>query len=400
MARNGSGVYSAPTNNWNPPVAGQEMDATDWQETLDDIEVALSASIASDGQTTTSARIPFATGVSAMLGATTGVGYSFTSDPNTGFYSPAADKVGIVAGGTEQLRIESALVAPIANNTVDLGSTTNRFKDGYFAGNITGTLTTAAQTNITSVGTLTGGTWNANVIGAQYGGTGRASHTAYAVVCGGTTSTSAQQSVASVGTSGHVLTSNGAGALPSFQALPTASGGWVPIKTVTASASATVDFVNGSAGVVLDSTYKAYAVVISVLRPATDGSDLYIRTSSNGGVSFDTGGSDYNYAATGLNSNGTNINGQGNNTYAFVCGFLGNDTGESTSAVIYFFSPSSTLKFQFSGQTAFTNALGYTSTNSFVGSRLAIADVDAIRFLMSSGNITSGTFTLYGLKDA
>jgi hypothetical protein len=49
------------------------------------------------------------------------------------------------------------------------------------------------------------------------GGTGRSLATAYAVVCGGTTSTNPHQSVASVGTSGHVLTSNGAGALPTFQ---------------------------------------------------------------------------------------------------------------------------------------------------------------------------------------
>lgn len=50
------------------------------------------------------------------------------------------------------------------------------------------------------------------------GGTGDASVTAYAVLCGGTTSTGAFQSIASVGTVGQVLTSNGPGALPTFQA--------------------------------------------------------------------------------------------------------------------------------------------------------------------------------------
>ena len=49
------------------------------------------------------------------------------------------------------------------------------------------------------------------------GGTGVTSTTAYAVVCGGTTSTGNLQSIAGVGTSGQVLTSNGAGALPTFQ---------------------------------------------------------------------------------------------------------------------------------------------------------------------------------------
>ena len=50
------------------------------------------------------------------------------------------------------------------------------------------------------------------------GGTGRTTNTAYAVICGGTTAGGVEQSIASVGTSGQVLTSNGAGALPTFQA--------------------------------------------------------------------------------------------------------------------------------------------------------------------------------------
>ena len=49
------------------------------------------------------------------------------------------------------------------------------------------------------------------------GGTGVSSFTPYAVITGGTTSTGPLQNVASVGTAGQVLTSNGAGALPSFQ---------------------------------------------------------------------------------------------------------------------------------------------------------------------------------------
>ena len=54
-------------------------------------------------------------------------------------------------------------------------------------------------------------------VGVANGGTGDTSLTAYAVLCGGTTSTGVVQSVASLGTSGYVLTSNGAGALPTFQ---------------------------------------------------------------------------------------------------------------------------------------------------------------------------------------
>lgn len=55
------------------------------------------------------------------------------------------------------------------------------------------------------------------------GGTGDTSFTAYSVITGGTTSTGALQNVSGVGTSGQVLTSNGAAALPTWQ--NTGSGG-------------------------------------------------------------------------------------------------------------------------------------------------------------------------------
>lgn len=77
---------------------------------------------------------------------------------------------------------------------------------------------TALSINNAGVTTL------ANALPVGSGGTGATSQTAYAVICGGTTSTGAYQSVASVGTAGQILTSNGAGALPSFQAAPEGTG--------------------------------------------------------------------------------------------------------------------------------------------------------------------------------
>lgn len=57
-----------------------------------------------------------------------------------------------------------------------------------------------------------------NPVTVEDGGTQRSSATAYTPICGGITSTSALQSVVSTGTAGEVLTSNGPGALPTFQA--------------------------------------------------------------------------------------------------------------------------------------------------------------------------------------
>ena len=78
------------------------------------------------------------------------------------------------------------------------------------------------------------------VLPVAHGGTGDSSFTAYAPIFGGTTSTGALQS-GTVGTAGQVLTSNGAGALPTFQSLtpPSSAGpfGIYKFQTVSTSAS-------------------------------------------------------------------------------------------------------------------------------------------------------------------
>jgi len=83
-----------------------------------------------------------------------------------------------------------------------------------------GTIATQASDSVSITGgSITGIT---DLVVAD-GGTGLSSATAFAVLCGGTTSTAAFQSIASVGTSGQILTSNGAAALPTFQTLSAAA---------------------------------------------------------------------------------------------------------------------------------------------------------------------------------
>ena len=56
------------------------------------------------------------------------------------------------------------------------------------------------------------------ILPVNKGGTGVSTFTPYAVVCAGTTGTGVFQEVSAIGTTGQVLTSNGAGALPTWQA--------------------------------------------------------------------------------------------------------------------------------------------------------------------------------------
>jgi hypothetical protein len=65
----------------------------------------------------------------------------------------------------------SGHLVPFADSTYNLGAPGTEVLNVY-ADNLYGTLQTASQTNITAVGTLTGGTWNATTIAVAHGGTG------------------------------------------------------------------------------------------------------------------------------------------------------------------------------------------------------------------------------------
>lgn len=93
------------------------------------------------------------------------------------------------------------------------------------------------------------------------GGTGLTSLTPYAVLTGGTTSTSAMQQVSGLGTSGQVLTSNGAGALPTWQSTGGGAGTVTDVSVVTA---------NGVSGSVANSTTTpAITLTLGAITPTT-----------------------------------------------------------------------------------------------------------------------------------
>ena len=159
-------------------------------------------------------------------------------------------------------------------------------------GDTGGTLT---GNSFTITGGSTGLTFNglgttetvSGTLAVKNGGTGDSSLTAYAVLCGGTTSTNPVQSVASLGTSGQVLTSNGAGALPTFQpAGGGGSGALTLIQTQTAAAQTTLNFTTG-----ISSTYTNYRLAISNLTFGGGGpTQLSASLSTDGGATWITTG--------------------------------------------------------------------------------------------------------------
>ena len=100
------------------------------------------------------------TGITSLLATDIKIG----EDNETKIDFETADTINFYAGNEKQLILTDGALTPGANNILDLGSNSVEFKDAYFDGTVTadsfsgpltGTLQTASQSNITSLGTLT-----------------------------------------------------------------------------------------------------------------------------------------------------------------------------------------------------------------------------------------------------
>lgn len=173
------------------------------------------------------------------------------------------------------------------------------------------------------------------------------------------------------------------------------SGAWTKLATATASNSATIDFTSS-----IDSAYDEYKLHIINAVPATDSVLLYLRTSTDGGSTFDNGAGEYRWTRTDMHSNTSTVGGSNSNsdTEIEIIKALGSAAGEGFNAIITLFKPSGTRFTQFGFSSYGIDASGRPSFSVGVGARQSAADVDAVRFFMSSGNITSGEFKLYGVE--
>jgi hypothetical protein len=124
-----------------------------------------------------------------------------------------ASAISIGAGATLPV-LECAIYSTNTNAITGAGTVQFGEIDFYGAGASSGINTST----ITALNSRMGALTLTNPLTVPNGGTGDSSFTAYSVVCGGTTSTGALQNVSGVGSSGEVLTSNGAAALPTWQA--------------------------------------------------------------------------------------------------------------------------------------------------------------------------------------
>ena len=191
-------------------------------------------------------------------------------------------------------------------------------------------------------------------------------------------------------------------------ALPSGSGGAITlIKTLTASSSATLSFVDGSDDVVLDNTYRTYIFKIINCHPSQQGGDGDEFT-----VGFRDGGSSYDATKTttffsavhGEDGTGGAVAYRTSHDLAQSTGFqtlsVDNDADNdvSISGELWLFSPSSTTytkHFMWRGNSVHSSAAAH---NNFCSGYCNVtAAIDGVQFKMSAGNIDAGTIKLYGI---
>ena len=140
---------------------------------------------------------------------------------------------------------------------------------------------------------------------------------------------------------------------------------------------------------------------MDAVTPATDGVNFYMRTSTNNGSSYDSGASDYKYNIARSNTSTATVSGVNDTADAQIVlnsSALGSDTNEDLVGVVEIMNPSNTKFTRVTSLINFETSANHIERCHTIGERSSAADVDAIQFLFSSGNVESGTFKLYGLK--
>lgn len=170
------------------------------------------------------------------------------------------------------------------------------------------------------------------------------------------------------------------------------------ITATTASNSTNVAFTSG-----LTSTYFKYMFVFTDIGPASDSNTLTMNFSTDGGSSYSVTKTSTFFRAQ-HNGSSTDLDYQTGNdlaqstSYQPISADLGNGADESTSGVLYFWTPSNTTfikhwvsRFNCHHASDYSNDMysqGYANTTSAI---------NAIDFKMSSGNF-DGVIQMYGIK--
>ena len=199
-----------------------------------------------------------------------------------------------------------------------------------------------------------------------------------------------------------IISSNPARTSGLIKAASGGGGTWTKIATSTASSSANISFTSD-----IDSTYPIYCFEFINVHPADDNADLKFQCSIDGG-------SNYNVTMTTTATNAWHNEGDSSTAFQYLnneqaqgtafenlATYVGADNDQCASGYLHLFSPASTVfvKHYITRFNVLTHH-DYNVDESRAGYFNTTSAINAIQFKFDSGNIDSGLFKMYGIKDS
>jgi hypothetical protein len=188
----------------------------------------------------------------------------------------------------------------------------------------------------------------------------------------------------------------------SFPQVP--AGNPVLLSTATASASSSIEFTSG-----IDSTYDVYQFEFNNIYRGAGGAYFRVNFSTDGGSNYNVTKTTTAFIAYHDEGNtATSLNYETGADLAQSTGYQSltydqsTDADSGASGSLTLFNPSSTtyVKHFISRSNSASGGIGfYYSTDLHVaGYCNTTSAVNAVRFIMNTGNISSGTIKMYGIK--
>ena len=207
--------------------------------------------------------------------------------------------------------------------------------------------------------------------------------------------TSGNPVAVATGSSGQVLTSAGAGAVPTFA--DAAGGAFTLLSTTTiSSAVSAVDITSN-----IDSTYRNYMFVATDIHVSNDDRNILLRVFSADG-SPDTTTNCFHYAGVGRTTGGTLLgknSGGGNNQAEVNILEQGNAAAEKSDFIMYMYNPSGTTHHKgFYTLSNLINSAGLFVNGTMSQSYRKTIAITGVRFFPNAGTIESGQIKLYGIS--
>lgn len=173
-----------------------------------------------------------------------------------------------------------------------------------------------------------------------------------------------------------------------------AKGGKVLLGSQTASNSAQLDFTS-----LITSTYDEYEFEFIDILPATNGQGITARLSTNNGSSYDTSAIyDTGMGIAGSTDWYSGANGEASQGRWLLSGDCSNGATASICGSMKLFNPLGTVSHKkFTSDCVADGSDGNLYRHYAAGRYRSTTAVNAIRFMFSTGNITSGTIRMYGI---